>query len=374
MVSHSLVRAASLVALGLTAHTAYNLTRLRSLPATAPDVAESVSILIPARNEARNVEQTVRDALGQTGIEKLQVVVLDDGSTDGTGAILDAIHDPRLTVIHAPDDSPPDGWLGKPWACARLAEHASGSVLVFLDADVRLEPGAVAGGIHLLRSLGLDLVAPYPRIDAPTPLQRLVQPLVPWSWATTVPLGWAEASQWSSLSAANGQFLVFDAGAYHRIDGHAAVSAEVLEDIALMRAIRTAGGRAITADGSGVASCRMYATDQEMIDGYTKSLWDAFGSLAGSVIATSFLVCTYTLPAVGMVSRDARTRRWGALGYTAGVIGRELVARRTGEPCVTRGAPDPLAHPVSIAAFAFLTGLSWKRRRAGTTQWKGRPV
>lgn len=374
MVSHSLVRAASLVALGLTAHTAYNLTRLRSLPATAPDVAESVSILIPARNEARNVEQTVRDALGQTGIEKLQVVVLDDGSTDGTGAILDAIHDPRLTVIHAPDDSPPDGWLGKPWACARLAEHASGSVLVFLDADVRLEPGAVAGGIHLLRSLGLDLVAPYPRIDAPTPLQRLVQPLVPWSWATTVPLGWAEVSQWSSLSAANGQFLVFDAGAYHRIDGHAAVSAEVLEDIALMRAIRTAGGRAITADGSGVASCRMYATDQEMIDGYTKSLWDAFGSLAGSVIATSFLVCTYTLPAVGLVSRDARTRRWGALGYTAGVIGRELVARRTGEPCVTRGAPDPLAHPVSIAAFAFLTGLSWKRRRAGTTQWKGRPV
>jgi hypothetical protein len=247
-------------------------------------------------------------------------------------------------------------------------------VLVFLDADVRLEPGAVAGGIHLLRSLGLDLVAPYPRIDAPTPLQRLVQPLVPWSWATTVPLGWAEASQWSSLSAANGQFLVFDAGAYHRIDGHAAVSAEVLEDIALMRAIRTAGGRAITADSSGVASCRMYATDQEMIDGYTKSLWDAFGSLAGSVIATSFLVCTYTLPAVGLVSRDARTRRWGALGYTAGVIGRELVARRTGEPCVTRGAPDPLAHPVSIAAFAFLTGLSWKRRRAGTTQWKGRPV
>jgi len=374
VVSRSLVRAAALVSLGLTAHTAYNLTRLRSLPSSAPAVTESVSILIPARNEAGNVEQTVRDALGQTGIENLRVIVLDDGSTDGTAEILDAIDDSRLTVIHAPDDSPPEGWLGKPWACARLAEQASGSVLVFLDADVHLEPGAVAGGIHLLRTLGLDLVAPYPRIDAPTPLQRLVQPLLTWSWATTVPLGWAEKSQWPSLSAANGQILIFDAGAYHRIDGHAAVSSEVLEDIALMRSIRSAGGRAITADGSDVASCRMYATDRNMIDGYTKSLWDAFGSAPGSVVGTSLLVGTYVLPAAAMLFGDARTRRWGALGYVAGVAGRELVARRTGEPCLTRGAPDPLAHPLSIGAFACLTGLSWKRRRAGTTQWKGRPI
>lgn len=374
MVSRSLVRAAALISLGLTAHTAYNLTRLRSLPSSAPAVTESVSILIPARNEAGNVEQTVRDALGQTGIENLRVIVLDDGSTDGTAEILDAIDDSRLTVIHAPDNSPPEGWLGKPWACARLAEHASGSVLVFLDADVHLEPEAVAGGIHLLRTRGLDLVAPYPRIDAPTPLQRLVQPLLTWSWATTVPLGWAEKSQWPSLSAANGQILIFDAGAYYRIDGHAAVSGEVLEDIALMRSIRSAGGRAITADGSDVGSCRMYATDRDMIDGYTKSLWDAFGSAAGSVVGTSLLVGTYVLPAAAMLSGDARTRRWGALGYAAGVAGRELIARRTGEPCLTRGAPDPLAHPLSIGAFAFLTGLSWKRRRAGTTQWKGRPV
>ena len=358
MVSRALVRAASLTAVGLTAHTAYNLTRLRTLPLSAPDVSESVSILIPARNEEAHMARIVQDALAQTGIADLRVIVLDDGSTDRTAEILDSIDDPRLTVIHAPDDLPPEGWLGKTWACARLAEEASGSVLVFLDADVRLEPGAVAGGIHLLRSLRMDLVAPYPRIDA----------------STTVPLGWAETSQWSSLSAANGQFLVFDAEAYRRMGGHAAVSAEVLEDIALMRAMRTAGGRAITADGSDVSSCRMYATDQEMVDGYTKSLWDAFGSAAGSIAATTFLLGTYTLPALALASRDTSTRRWGALGYAAGVLGRELVARRTGEPCLTRGSPDPLAHPVSIAVVAALTALSWKRRRAGTTHWKGRPV
>lgn len=373
--NHALVRAASLTALGLTAHTAYNLTRLRSIPESSPAVSEAVCILIPARNEEAHIERTVRDALAQTGIADLRVIVLDDGSTDDTGALLDAIDDPRLTVIHEPDVHPPDGWLGKPWACARLAEQTTEPILVFLDADVHLEPTAVAGGIHLLRTLTLDLLAPYPRILAPTPLQRLVQPLLTWSWATTVPLGWAERTQWASLSAANGQFLIFDARSYRDIGGHASVRGEVLEDIALMRAIRASGGRAITADASAVSSCQMYATDRAMVDGYTKSLWDAFGSAAGSATANALLLGIYTLPALAMTAAPtARTRRWGALGYAAGVIGRELVARRTGEPCLSRGAPDPLAHPLSIAAFAGLTGLSWKRRRAGTTQWKGRPV
>lgn len=375
MVNHALVRAASLTALGLTAHTAYNLTRLRSLERQCPDVADSVCILIPARNEELHIERTVRDALAQEGISELRVIVLDDGSSDLTASILDGIDDPRLTVIHEPDVAPAEGWLGKTWACARLADHASASVLVFLDADVHLETSAVASAIHLLRSLDFDMVAPYPQIVAPTPLQRLVQPILTWSWMTTVPLGWAERSQWSSLSAANGQFLVFDARSYRDAGGHSAVRGDVLEDIALMRVLRSSGGRAITVDGSDVASCQMYETDRAMVDGYAKSLWDAFGSAIGSAAATAFLVGVYTLPALAMTtSRSSRTRRWGALGYAAGVLGRELVARRTGEPCLTRGAPDPLAHPISIAAVASLTGLSWRRRRAGTNRWKGRPV
>lgn len=366
-------RAGSLLAVAITAHTAWNLRHLVSLSPSPSEagITERVSILIPARNEAGHVERTVRSALDQQGLHEFEVIVLDDGSTDDTAAILRSIDDPRLQVLHGQDTSPPSGWLGKPYACARLSAHATGSVLVFIDADVDLGPRAIASAITLLRAGDYDLVAPYPRLVAEGWFERLVQPLVVWSWASTVPLAWAESSQRASLSAANGQLLVFDASSYRGIDGHGAVADNVLEDIGLMRAIRGSGGRAVTVDGSLVAECRMYSSTQGVIDGYSKSLWAAFGGPAGSVAAVSLLTTAYVLPALSaLTARTPRDRAWGATGFAAGVVGRALVARRTGSPVV----PDALAQPASIAAFAGLNALSWWRHLRGTNSWKGRAV
>lgn len=366
-------RVGSLAAMAITAHTVWNLRHLVSLGELPSDttITERVSILIPARNEAAHVEQTVRSALAQQHLSDVEVIVLDDGSTDGTAAILRTIDDPRLQVLHGPDAPPPSGWLGKPHACARLSAHATGSVLVFVDADVDLGPLAIACSVELLRSGGYDLVAPYPRLIAEGWFERLVQPLVVWSWASTVPLAWAESSQRASLSAANGQLLVFDAQRYREIDGHSAVADNVLEDIGLMRAIRSSGGRAITVDGSTIADCRMYSTTQEVADGYAKSLWAAFGGPVGSVAVVSALSLAYVAPALSMVTaRTRRERAWGVAGFVAGVTGRALVARRTGSPVL----PDALAQPASIAAFAGLNALSWWRHVRGTNSWKGRAV
>ncbi len=364
------VQVGTILACALTAHTVWNLRHLRSLDNASPRnaVKDAVTVIIPARNEEDHVARTLTSVLEQGDVENLSVVVINDGSTDRTREQVESVATERVHLVNEPDQSPPSGWLGKPWACARGAEHAQGSVLVFVDADVILEPNAVANAVETLRIHGLDMVAPYPRQIARTPLARLVQPLIPWSWATTVPLLWARAAQWASMSAANGQFLVVDAAVYHAIGGHSAVAGDVLEDIALMRAFRDAGFCAETMNGSDVATCTMYESDTEVVDGYTKSLWNAFGGMLGSAVVTKVLLLGYVVAPLGVVHRSTRT--WGLAAYSAGVLGRVAVSRAMRD----RVLPDAFAHPVSIAAFTALEIASWTRHIRGTTQWKGRPI
>lgn len=370
-VARTVVVAGSALAAVIAAHTVVNLRRLPSPSGSPVPLTEPVSVLIPARDEAEHLAATVESVLAQNGLDDLEVVVLDDASTDGTAELADrlAARDPRMRVVHA-DTDPPAGWLGKPWACARLADQARGAVLVFVDADVELAPDAVQAAVALLREHDLALVAPYPRQIAGSWLERLTQPLVTWAPLALLPLRWQQHSTRPSLSAANGQFLVLDASAYQAVGGHHAVRDRVVEDVALMAALRRNGFAAWTVDGSRLAHCRMYDSAPAVVDGYAKSLWAAFGGPAGSIAVTGTLLLAYVVPATALLAaRDRRTRVVGALGYAAGVTSRALVARRTGEPVV-----DALAQPASVLAFAALGATSWWRRGRGSNTWKGRSV
>jgi hypothetical protein len=362
----SLAAAASAGAIAATAHTVYNLHQLRTPPADPPPVAEPVSVLIPVRDEAGRVGSCLAALLAQERVRDLEIIVLDDESADGTAEVVREVTggDPRVRLLTGPPLAA--GWLGKPHACHQLAATAHGSVLIFVDADVVLAPRAVAATVTLLRWSGLDLICPYPRQLAEGVAPRLVQPLLQWSWLTLLPLGLAERSPRGSLAAANGQLMVVDREAYERAGGHAAVRDAVLEDIALLRAIKRTGGRGVVADGTGVATCRMYTGWADLRDGYTKSLWSAFGSPAGAATVVGLLSALYLVPPLAALLGS----RVGLLGYAAGVAGRAVVARRVGG----RVWPDSLAHPVSIAVFGWLTAQSWRRRAQGRLSWKGRPI
>lgn len=371
--ARALAGTGALTSAALTLHAAVNMHLIRRPRDESVTIGERVSILVPARNEASRITPTLRSLLAQEGLPDMEILVLDDGSTDGTGDVVRQVvgADPRVKVIDGPDDLPPPGWLGKSWACHRLAQEATGDVLVFVDADVQLSARAIASTVHQMRQGALELLSPYPRQVAVSRAERVTQPLVVWSWVTALPIRITERSHYPSMAAAVGQFLVVDARAYRISGGHSAVSDMILEDVGVLRALKRAGFAGAPADGSAVASCRMYTSWPEIYDGYTKSVWSAVQPTPVAYALVTVMTLAYVAPPVFAVLGPGRaTRAWGIAGYASGVLGRYVVARRTGE----RIWPDVLAQPASVATFAGLILASLKRHRDGNLTWRGRPL
>ncbi|MBY8872809.1 glycosyltransferase family 2 protein [Micromonospora sp. PLK6-60] len=361
----------------LTGHSWVNATRWLRRPPDGPvEVGEPVAVLLPLRDEADRVTPCLRALLAQRGVPDLRIVVLDDGSTDGTAEVVRAVAggDPRVTLLTGV--APPPGWLGKPHACWQLATRTdpAPTVLAFVDADVVLSPYAVAAAVAELRAARAALLSAYPRIVVRTAADRLVQPLLQWLWLTFLPLRAMERSPRPSLAAAGGQFLVVDRAGYLRAGGHAAVADKVLEDIELARAVKRSGGRIALADGARLASCRMYEDWPQLRDGYSKSLWASFGHPSAAALVLTLLLLLYSAPpllAVAALAAGAPAVAGAAfLAYLAGVAGRVVCARATGG----RAWPDALAHPVSVVVLGWLTLRSYHLRKRRRLSWRGRPV
>jgi hypothetical protein len=251
--------------LALTTHTAVNALILRRLDKTGVS-DEKIAVLLPLRNEADRVTPCLEALLAQRGVPNLTIYVLDDGSTDGTADVVRAIAGDKVHLLTG--EPLPTGWLGKPHACDQLARAAGDAdLLSFVDADVVLEPYALATAATLIRGIDVTLLSAYPRI---TGTGRLVQPLLQWSWLTFLPLRAMERSPRPSLAAAGGQWLIADRAGYLEAGGHAAVRGEILEDIALARQIKRSGRRIALADASHQAICEMYTSWRGLTAGYEK--------------------------------------------------------------------------------------------------------
>lgn len=371
------VRAGSVLAGVSAGLAALNLLTVRRLPPAGAAVLEPVTVCVPARDEVAVLPRLVRDLRAQTGVPRLRVLILDDASTDGTeeAARRAAGGDPRITVLRS-DREPPAGWTGKAAACARLAELADSPVLVFVDADVRLAPGAVAAAVAALRRDGLGLLSPWPRQLAGSCYEALVQPLLVWSWASTLPVRLSERGLLTSTALGCGQFLVLDTEAYRAAGGHAAVAASATEDIDMARAVRRAGHRSAVAAAGPQARTRMYRGAAALDAGYTRWLWSAYGGTRGAAgVVGAAAALAFVVPPLAAVAGRGGVRRTGALGYAAAVTGR-LLARRL----ETGSGPDrvdllaALAHPLAVIAYARLSLRSHRARGRGALRWKQRAL
>ena len=319
----------------------------------ASHILESVDVLIPMRNEEGNVEACLKAVLNSELLEASRVYVLDDGSSDETGKLISEFKVNKLTGTQLPE-----GWLGKVWACHNLAQASSGEYLVFIDADVRLHPYAIASAINKMNKFGWDFISPYPKQITGSILEKLIQPLLQWSWLASVPLRIAEKYPNRSMTIANGQFFIVKRSAYEKSGGHAAIPNEVLDDLELARLLVSKGVKGGVADGSSVASCRMYKSNGELVDGYTKSLWKAFGGQLGTIVAILILVMTGITP---------------YLGFGAPVL--FIFLSRVLAAVKTKSNPAyAFLHPFAILVLIYLIVLSSIRKNRGTLTWRGRLI
>ena len=331
--------------------------RLRPAPADAAARART-SLLVPARDEASTLPRTLPALLAQGAGE---VLVLDDGSSDATPAVLASLaaQHPRLRVLTG--RPLPAGWLGKAWACSQLAAEASGDVLVFTDADVEWRPGALDAVLDAMRRSGAGLLTAWPRQRTVTLPERLAVPQIdalllgalPWPLVARLPQ--------PSLSAANGQLMAWRRSAYASVGGHGAVRGDVLEDVALARRAKAVGLRLELLLGGPLLETRMYRSGSEVLVGFAKNVLAAAG---GRRLALTGLVGLNLLAHTSSWPLALVDPRWLV------VVALSLVLR-LGVELKTRRAPvDALLQPLAPIALAVVAARAIAHR--GAFVWKAR--
>lgn len=367
-----IVQLGSAIAVLSAVHSLINLKLLRK-PVSEKVINEKISVLLPVLNEADRIAPTLQSLLNQKMVPNLEIIIRDDGSTDQTVSLIKHLiqNSPITVELIVDDQSAPEGWVSKSWSCYQMSKMAVGSVLVFTDADVKFAPTALAQSVATLRDAELDLISPYPKQVAISWSERLIQPLLQWSWLSFLPLRIAEKSKNPNLVASNGQFIVVDATKYRVSGGHSAYPDAVLDDIALLRAIKNNSGRGNVIDGTNLATTRMYRNVTELTNGYTKSLWSVTNNRFQSRLISIFFLLGYVLPPLAALSRlNPRIQRAGAVGYLAAVLSRLLIAIRT----KSAEFPDVMTHPISILGLVGLTELSWYRRVRKKLTWRGKKL
>ncbi len=254
-----------------------------------------ISILIPARNEAEHIGAAVQSALASDHPD-LEVIVIDDSSTDGTGelAIRAGGGDGRLHVVAGLPL--PDGWAGKPWACAQAARIATGEHLLFIDADVRIAPGAARRAAGVLEARSLALLSVFGSWTLNSFWERAAIPVIGWfiRGATDI----AAVNQAARPEAfANGQFILVRRAAYEACGGHEVVRAEVLDDVRLARAMKQRAFSLGLYFAPELFSVRLYTSLPEILAGYGKNLYEGMDRKPHiALVALLFLFITVGAP------------------------------------------------------------------------------
>jgi chlorobactene glucosyltransferase len=239
-------------------------------------VCPLVTVIIPARDEERAIERTVRAFLAQSWPE-LEIVAVNDRSTDSTGAILArlASEDSRLVVID--NEEPPAGWLGKPWALHQGSLRAHGELLLFVDADVIYAPETVAAAVAHLEARGVPMIALLPHFEMRGFWEHVAMPNLAFFAFTILPLWLSNRTKIPLLAIGGGTGNLIRRADYDVAGGHEALKDSVVDDVALSRLLRRSGRRTEVVRADHLVSVRMYEGLGEIVQGFTKNGFSTIG-------------------------------------------------------------------------------------------------
>lgn len=340
------------------------LTRPTNFASSLPEENPRVSILIPVRNEEHNLPALL-ESLSKLTYPDYEVIVCNDHSTDGTTDILDEFTQQTENFRWFTSEELPDGWLGKNFACHQLAEKAAGDYLLFLDADVHAQPDFLAPLISRAVEAKLSLLSIFPRQVMHSQGEKSTVPLMNWILLSLLPLPLVRLSKKTSLAAANGQFILFEAGNYRENRWHEQVKVENVEDILIMKRMKKAGYPTEVLANFGAVSCRMYSSYREAVEGFSRNIHQYFGGSSAIMLlfwlltVPGILLALLMLPVTGMFILIGQI-----------LLLRIIISLHSGQSVWT----NLYYHPAQMAALTNIIARNLLGKHKKTVKWKDREI
>ena len=340
--------------------------RLDRAPADGEEALPPLSVVVPARDEEATVGEAMRTLLA-LAYPDLEIIAVDDRSTDRTGAILDSLaaEDPRLRVVRVRELPP--GWIGKNHALHLGGLRARGEYILFTDADVHFEPTALRRAVRAARRRDLDhlVVLPDVRLEGFWETALVTYFAVAFQFAF---LPWQIADPRSKAYVGVGAFNLVRAAAYQRAGGHAALPMDVLDDVKLGKRLKEAGGRQACGFGEGMVRVRWAVGARGVIRGLDKNAFAVFGFRPGPVVVSIGMVLLLVVwPGAGLFVGP-----WGARLLCAGTLASMAWIVRMIPPAPGVSPLYGLCFPAAalLFAYAILRSMVGAYRRGGVV-WRG---
>jgi chlorobactene glucosyltransferase len=365
-----------LLAIVLAQFARFRMGRLNASKATLPIPAPSLSIVVPAKDEAAGIASCI-DHIRQQDYPQFTLTVINDRSTDGTREILDQLQQTsssasasRLNVVHINDL--PANWLGKCHALHVGTRTLTTDWILFVDSDVKLAPDAARRAVAMCVDRDWHALSILTKLKPQSFWERTLLPLLAASWSAAFTISLTNDDSKPHIAAANGQFFLIRRDWYEKVGNHESVRTQIVEDVMLMRTLKQAGAKTRLQLGQSLASTQMHATLRHIFHGWARIFAGTSGRSPWRMIGIMLflVVCTLSvIPALAM-SRDSSAWAIASWTHLALIVGLTSYIYRASGQGVVNVLLLPLAIPMQLAVLAYSVWVCF----SGRVSWRGNRV